>query len=545
MSITIEEVTNVLKQNLSRDNVLNTLNSVMADNGMPPDQGLKIARAVGIYAQAKKLSNQQVIQYIIDAYKAAVYQSIAAKGKTFSGDVHDKLMGMWGEVEKIIAILRNAQGGGGLGGGGIGGNGGGIRVSDGLTMSAPEVGVSAQSSAGLKVIMPQTDLDFGGDSGLSFVNDAPTQQTTVAPQPAAAVADPATAPKAEVNFNQPVINTVAAATSKGQNMSMNDPVINILQEIEVEDYAAHELVAPEAKISVPAKEANSRIKQSTYAESRDWVSPLQSIISGEDEIVFYKGAGIIVRARDSYRPYLVGTTDSSVEVMREFLATHNAAKSDLDGLTEVDDVEKLMDRVMKTINKLRQAAKAIHDYSMEKSDEAEVVVSEVARFANAYLGNLTLLIHNGISLATNHGTDVPTVPGINLERAPDDINWFAADLYNQTTGGNGVSEHEDFFRDLFLTVANSIRKLTIKLDDKGQVVNLVQSTITVVVPGLYQSVGKYHMVEMASLGNASEPLIAIYEALQNDVPHSQVILQVPQGQFLLLSNGEPTAPVRY
>ncbi|ANZ50522.1 hypothetical protein STRATTON_97 [Erwinia phage vB_EamM_Stratton] len=544
MSITIEEVTNVLKQNLSRDNVLATLNQVMTDNGMSPDQGLKVARAVGIYAQAKKLNNQQVIQYIIDAYKACVYQSIAAKGNTFSSDIHGKLMSMWGDVEKIIQILRNANSGGGLGGGGgIGGSGGGIRVSEGLTLSAPEVGVSAQASAGLKVVMPQTDLDFGSDNGLTFVNEAPTQQTPVAPQPA--VVDPATAPQATINFNAPVNNPIGAATSKGQNMSMNDPVINILQEIEVEDYAAHELVAPVEKTSVPAKEANSRIKSSQYAESRDWVSPLQSIISGEDEIVLYKGAGIIVRARDSYRPYLVGTTDASVNVMREFLATHNAAKSDLDGLTEVNDVEKLMDRVMKTISKLRGAAKAIHDFALEKSDEPEVVVSEVARFANAYLANLTLLIHNGISLGTNHGTDVPTVPGISLERAPDDINWFASDLYTQTTGGNGVSEHEDFFRDLFLTVANSIRKLTLKLDDKGQVVNLVQSCITVVVPGMYQSVSKYHMVEMASLGNASEPVIAIYEALQNDVPHSQVILQVPQGQFLLLSNGEPTAPVRY
>ncbi|AFQ96548.1 hypothetical protein G173_gp003 [Erwinia phage phiEaH2] len=543
MSITIEEVTNVLKQNLSRDNVLATLNQVMTDNGMSPDQGLKVARAVGIYAQAKKLNNQQVIQYIIDAYKACVYQSIAAKGNTFSSDIHGKLMSMWGDVEKIIQILRNANSGGGLGGGGIGGSGGGIRVSEGLTLSAPEVGVSAQASAGLKVVMPQTDLDFGSDNGLTFVNEAPTQQTPVAPQPA--VVDPATAPQATINFNAPVNNPIGAATSKGQNMSMNDPVINILQEIEVEDYAAHELVAPVEKTSVPAKEANSRIKSSQYAESRDWVSPLQSIISGEDEIVLYKGAGIIVRARDSYRPYLVGTTEASVNVMREFLATHNAAKSDLDGLTEVNDVEKLMDRVMKTISKLRGAAKAIHDFALEKSDEPEVVVSEVARFANAYLANLTLLIHNGISLGTNHGTDVPTVPGISLERAPDDINWFASDLYTQTTGGNGVSEHEDFFRDLFLTVANSIRKLTLKLDDKGQVVNLVQSCITVVVPGMYQSVSKYHMVEMASLGNASEPVIAIYEALQNDVPHSQVILQVPQGQFLLLSNGEPTAPVRY
>lgn len=545
MSITIEEVTNVQKQNLNRDNVLATLNQVMVDNNISPDQGIKIARAVGIYAQAKKMNNSQIIQYIVDAYKAAVYQTIAAKGNTFSGEVHGKLLAMWADVEKIIAALRNANSGGGLGGGG-GVGGGGIRVTDGLTMAAPVGGVSAQASAGLKVIMPQTDLDFGADNGLQFVNDSQPQpqtpQTPAAPQQAA---DPATAPQATMNFNAPVADPMGAATSRGQNMSMNDPVINILQEIEVEDYAAHELVAPVDKTSIPAKEANSRIKKSQYAESRDWVSPLESIISGKDEIVFYKGADIIVRARDSYRPYLVGTTESSVGVMREFVEIHNAAKRDLDGLTEVNDVEKLMDRVMKVIAKLRGAAKGIHDFSLEKSDETEVVISEVARFANAYLSNLTLLVHNGISLGTNHGTDVPTVPGISLERAPDDINWFATDLYSQTTGGNGVSEHEDFFRDLFLTVGNSIRKLTIKLDDKGQVINLVQSCITVVVPGMYQSVGKHHMVEMASMGNASEPVIAIYEALQNDVPHSQVILQVPQGQFLLLSNGEPTAPVRY
>ncbi|QVW55122.1 hypothetical protein pEaSNUABM29_00078 [Erwinia phage pEa_SNUABM_29] len=550
MSLTVEQIKNVIVRHLNNDAVLNELNGVMKKLNMAPDQALKIATIVAQYAQSKGGSEAQIIAYAVDAYKATVYQQMSRSGNQYNDDRHNKLTAAWNQVSEILQAMRKAQEsslGGGNAGGLLGGNSGGIRVADGLTMSnQPSTGVQIGSTTnGISVIAPSAEIDLVNDPLLN-PSAAPAQQPQQQAAPVTIDVAPVASMEPQSQFNQPVNDTLGVAIGERSSVDTNSPVNNILQEIDVEDYKYHELKTPEPRVTIPAKEANSRIKQSTFAEQRDWSSPLQDIFSGKEEVVYYAGADLIVRARDSYRAYLVGVNKDMQDKVRQFVAQHDALKSDLDSLATVDDIETLITKVTDALTGLRNNAIELHDYAVEHSDESEVVVSEVARFANAYIANITLLVHNALSLGTNRGTEVPTINGsIELERAPDDIVFFANDLFNATTGANGVSEQEDWFRDLFLMVATSLRKLTIKLSDSGSTINLIQSLITIVVPGMYSSVEKHDVVTVASLGNTADPVVSIYETVLEQCPHTQVMLQLPQRTYLLLSNGEKTAAVHY
>ncbi|HHS7556418.1 TPA: hypothetical protein ACTPQ1_004710 [Salmonella enterica] len=550
MSITVEQITKVIVGQLDRDQTLTELNNVMKKLNMSPDQALKIATHVAEYARLKGGNNDQIAAYAIDAYKATVYQQMQRSGNAYNDDRHNRLCKAWEEVANILAQIRKAQENslGGSAGGLLGGgnSGGGIRVTEGLTLSnQPSGGVRVGGTGnGISVIAPSAEIDLVHDPLLSPA--APQQ----APQQTAPVTVEVSQPVAQLEptgqFNVPVNDTLGAAIGEQPNANTNSPVNNILQEIDVEDYKLHELKTPEAKMTIPAKEANSRIKQSTFAETRDWASPLQELFNGNEEVVFYQGADLIVRARDSYRAYLVGVNKDMQDKVRQFVAMHDTLKGELDDLYGIDDVERLIAKVQDILARLRRNTVELHDYAVEHSDESEVVVSEVARFANAYMANITLLVHNALALGTNRGTEVPTIKGtIELERAPDDITFFAKDLFAATAGDNGVSEHEDWFRDLFLMVGTSLRKLTIKLSDSASTINLIQSLITIVVPGLYHSVEKHDVVTVASLGNTADPVVSIYEAILEEQPHVQVMMQLPQQTYMLLSNGEKTAAVHY
>ncbi|AWN08916.1 hypothetical protein MLDJOKPK_00081 [Salmonella phage SPAsTU] len=554
MSISVEQITKVIVNQLNRDQTLTELNNVMKKLNMAPEQALKIATLVAEYARQKGGSEDQIVAYAVDAYKATVYQQMQRSGNQYNDDRHTRLTKAWEEVSNILQQVRKAQenslGGnaGGLLGGGS--SSGGIRVTDGLTLSnQPSGGVRVGGTGnGISVIAPSAEIDLVNDPLLSpqtTTQPAAPQQQAPAP---ITVEVPQTASQLEPTrqFNVPVNDTLGAAISERQPANTNSPVNNILQEIDVEDYKLHELKTPEAKMTIPAKEANSRIKQSVFAETRDWASPLQDLFNGKEEVVFYQGADLIVRARDSYRAYLVGVNKDMQDKVRQFVAKHDALKGELDDLYAIDDVERLITKVQNILTDMRKNTISLHDYAVENSDESEVVVSEVARFANAYMANITLLVHNALALGTNRGTEVPTINGtIELERAPDDITFFAKDLFAATAGDNGVSEHEDWFRDLFLMVATSLRKLTIKLSDSASTINLIQSLITIVVPGLYNSVEKHDVVTVASLGNTADPVVSIYEAILEEQPHVQVMMQLPQQTYLLLSNGEKTAAVHY
>lgn len=553
MSITVEQIKNVIVNQLNRDQTLAELNNATRQLNISPDQGLKIATLVAQYAASKNGTEEQVVAYAVDAYKAAIYQQVRNAGSAYNDDRDTKLMNAWNQVAKILQELRERESRGGLGGssnasGLLGGSssGGGIRVSDGLTLSsAPTGGVNVSANIdSMSVISGGAELDLVNDPLLSpKASTQPPQPVAVIPAQPAPQQPQTAAPSV---LNNPV-NSPMAVIEATDRANSNSPINNILQEIDLmEDYSLHELKTPEAKMSIPAKEANSRIKQSTFAETRDWETPLHDIFSGKEEVIFYAGADLIVRARDSYRAYLVGVNGEMCEQVKQFVAKHETLKGELDNLSTIDDVETLISKVTRIINNLRKNTVDLHDYAVETSSEAEVVISEIGRFTNAYIANITMLVHNALSLGTARGTDVPSVRGIvEFERTISDIDFFAKDLYASTAGDNGVSEYEDWFRDLFLMVANSLRKLTVKLSDSGSTINLIQSQITIVVPGMYHSVDKHDVVTVASLGNTADPVVSIYEAVQDNVPHAQVMMQLPQHTYLLLSNGEKTAPVHY
>ncbi|EPJ2512086.1 hypothetical protein ACTGOH_005051, partial [Salmonella enterica subsp. enterica serovar Bareilly] len=86
MSITVEQIKNVIVKHLDQDAVLSQLNNVMRSRSIPPDQALKIATYVAAWAASKGGSEAQVIAYAVDAYKAAAYQQVHNAGDAYNDD---------------------------------------------------------------------------------------------------------------------------------------------------------------------------------------------------------------------------------------------------------------------------------------------------------------------------------------------------------------------------------------------------------------------------------------------------------------------------
>ncbi|WP_366536598.1 hypothetical protein, partial [Salmonella enterica] len=135
-------------------------------------------------------------------------------------------------------------GGGSNAGGLLGGNSsGGVRVTDGLTMSsAPSGGVKiGNTDAALTVIAGGAGLNLVSDP---ILNPQPAQvvpATAQQPQPEPAQVPVQPMPVSNATVNNPVLSPLGA-TEETEKDTTNGPINNILQEIDLmEDYALHAL----------------------------------------------------------------------------------------------------------------------------------------------------------------------------------------------------------------------------------------------------------------------------------------------------------------
>lgn len=532
MSISAQVVIKVCEARLATDDTLNQLNNAVSANNIDLTEAIDIAVRFGNVARTRpNITETKLADGIVAAYKAATYRKLNSIGIQFNNDpqLHTQLTNMFEEVVTFIrtgeASVQSSGLSGGLRLGGLGGNGvnagGSLSIDSGPSLLATNPGLPIESSGGLNV------------SGGLPVNNTPKAPAT------SPLASMPVSPLVPEN-NQPMAGPAPTGTPYA-----NEPIISPIEELTLESYAEHELETPSRRVSITAREANERVTE--YAATQDWKKPLEDLIAGTTPAVYYRGADIAVRLRRQERTYLAGITDDARERMRAFIAQHlihvetlrEIPKQNLDG----DRIVKLVDATVKAMKK--SIIELYVDAVKESDEETEVVVSENVRFVNAYLGMLTMLVHNGLSLATDRCAELPgKYKNAQLERNMDDLGFFADTMYQATLGENGYTKEPDFFRDLFLTVANSVSTFTVVATDEATVC-IKQDTYDILIPGNYPTLTRSSMVGKHSLGATADPVADIYETLRAGVPGANVYLVAPQARYLLLSNGEPTANIRY
>lgn len=531
--ITSAQVAKVCESRLDSDQNLALINNAVINNNINTAEALEVTTMFANALRSRpNITEQALTDAIVMAYKAAAYRKLQQHGIGFTNDpkLHEGLNNALEEVKRLIkaseaeSSTSSLTGGlriGGLGGGGISG-GSSLAIDTTPTLTTSNPGLPVESGSGLS-------LTGGG--------------LPVASEPAKA---PAQSPLASIPHTPLVPDNNQPMTALPQaTINNNDPVISPIEENALESYAEHELETPKRRVSISAKEANDRVTE--FAETRDWKQPLEDLVLGSEPAVYYSGADIAVRLRDLKRSYLVGINDETSERFKAFVLEHNNHLETLRGLAKGGlDGDKIMKLVTETVMALKLNVVKLYTVSVNEDEEVtETIVSEAVRFTNAYLGMLSMLVHNALSLATDRCQELPgKFKGAQLERNMDDLAFFANDLYQSTVGDNGYTTEPDFFRDLFLTVASSVSTFSVKMEGSATVV-IMQKSADILIPGNYPTLVRNSMVGKHSLGATEEPVTVIFEYLRENLPDTNVYLVAPQGRYLLLSNGEPTAAIRY
>jgi len=519
-----ELVVSLCEARLATDRTLAIINEQVAKLRLSLTDALDLAVRFGNVMQQRNTDEETLTNGIVAAFKAGAYRMLTNSGVAFTNDkeLHDRLTNLFTSVVTAIktasTVQETASLTGGLRLGGLGGQG----IIAGGSLS---VEPSSKTSVDYDVGLGGGVLHSGGlavDTGGLRVETSPLASMPAAPL----IPDPEPTPVAvpQVSYNQPVYNP--------------------FEEPNLETYAEHELAAPKRRVSLPAKEANDRVTQ--YAEQNDWTSPLEDLVLGSTSTVYYKGADIAVRTSQVDRKYLVAVNDESKARFEKFAAGHKEAIDHLLKLPSLNfDEQKLISTVTGIIDVMRRDVVQLYLESVSENEEVtETVVAEAVRFVNAYLSVLTTHVHNGLVLATNRGTEVAGIKGrVELERKIDDLVFFADDLNKRLMGDNGFSTEPDFFHDLFLTVAMALSTFNVSFD--GSTIAISMKNADILIPGSYPALERNNLIGRHSLGATADALTDMFEYLRAQAPDTNVFLVAPQGRYLLLSNGEPTAGIRY
>lgn len=523
--ITAQQVIKLCESRLDHDQNLAKINGAIQQKGLSISDALDIAARFGTIMRARGTDEETLTNGIVAAFKAAAYRKLQQNGIGFSNDpnLHERLNKLFQDVAAIIKAGESA--------GNTADLTGGIRLG---ALGGTGVQAGGSLSVESSTLIPDT-LDVGG-GGIRVAGGLPVDTAPglkVFDSPLAAV------PAAPLVPETPAAPAAPAAPA----VSLNEIVINPLEVADLETYAEHELETPKRRVSIAAKEANERVVE--YAEHNDWKTPLENLVLGAEKTVYYKGADIVVRASDATRQYLVSVNDDTKERFTQFVSGHREAIEQLAKLTAITDEKKIIQSVTGIIDIMRRDVVQLHiDSLADDNDVSETIAAESVRFVNAYLSLLTNLVHNGLVLATNRGTEVAGINGrVELERKIDDIVFFSTDLYDKLADENGYCKEPDFFREVFLTVAASLG--TLALDFDGSTTTLHSKTVDIMIPGNYPALERNNMIGRHSIGSTSDAVTDIFEYVRENAPDTNVFLVAPQGRFLLLSNGEPTAGIRY
>lgn len=436
-------------------------------------------------------------------------------------------------------------------------------------MSSPSMAMPASGFAGNGYTNPQSAPAVQGGSipmsnynPMASAEKAAAQQQGNFGQPAPQVPQPA--PQPQVQSQQPAqpqdpyANIPQAVQNASKPVELDDktiealierynkPIDNIFEVDRVEDYFTHELKEMKKKIALTPEEMNKKIKNSPYSSHHNWGEKVDEIIDNEDvDFAVYDEADIMVKTESEYKVFPMACTENSKVYLQEFYTASRQIVDDLDSVRNIEDPEEMLKRVIDDVFHLRTMSERLTEYFNTKAEEPEALKVSCMEFCQHYNATLTILVHNAICVATNYGKGVPGSKFVQFDCNLTDLEYFRDTVYPRTIGDNGVTTAADFFRELCLLIARSVRKLHFRLKSNDTAIEVCRVTYTIQLPTDYPSAKGRNIVEISSFGTAFEPIVSIYEAINQRAPEANVKLVTPTATYTLHSNGEITAPVRY
>lgn len=436
-------------------------------------------------------------------------------------------------------------------------------------MSSPSMAMPASGFAGNGYTNPQSAPAVQGGSipmsnynPMASAEKAAAQQQGNFGQPAPQAPQPAPQPQVQsqqpAQQQDPYANIPQAVQNASKPVELDDktiealierynkPIDNIFEVDRVEDYFTHELKEMKKKIALTPEEMNKKIKNSPYSSHHNWGEKVDEIIDNEDvDFAVYDEADIMVKTESEYKVFPMACTENSKVYLQEFYTASRQIVDDLDSVRNIEDPEEMLKRVIDDVFHLRTMSERLTEYFNTKAEEPEALKVSCMEFCQHYNATLTILVHNAICVATNYGKGVPGSKFVQFDCNLTDLEYFRDTVYPRTIGDNGVTTAADFFRELCLLIARSVRKLHFRLKSNDTAIEVCRVTYTIQLPTDYPSAKGRNIVEISSFGTAFEPIVSIYEAINQRAPEANVKLVTPTATYTLHSNGEITSPVRY
>lgn len=530
-----------------RDELLSYLCNQARAAGLNDDKYMDNAVTVATWFVYNRRPDNETASAILATFKSTLYSDLLGRGmQPLDPRIHSQLeqefrtANQYAVQAKQLMAQSSTFGGPAMGG-------------------SPSLAMSASSFPGNGYGSPQpAPAVQGGSIPMSTYDPRTTAQKQTA-QPQGNFGQPAQQPAQQPVQQaqpQPTVSQSMVEANKPRELDektieelverYNKPIIDHFRVEIVEDYLDHELREQIKKNILTPKELNERIKNSPYSSHHNWSEKVDEIIDNEDiDYCVYDEADVMVKTESEYKLFPMVSTDSSKTYLQEFYTATRQAIDGIEDIRDIDDPEEMLKRTIDEVFRIRKMSERLLQYFNSQAEEPETLKQSCVEFCQQFNATLTVLVHNAIAVATNYGKGIPGTKFVQFDCNLSDLEYFRDTLFPRTIGENGVTTAADFFRELCLLVARSVRKLHFRLKSNDRAIEICRVTYTIQLPADYPSAKGRNIVEISSFGNAFEPIVGIYEAINQRAPEAIVKLATPSASYTLLSNGEITAPVRY
>lgn len=526
-----------------RDELLSYLCNQARAAGMNDDKYMDNAVTVATWFVYNRRPDNETASAILATFKSTLYSDLLGRGmQPLDPRIHSQLEQEFRTANQYAVQAKQLMGH--------------SSSFAGPTMPAsPSLAMPASSFTGSGHGSPRPATAVEGGSIPMSTYDPRTAEQKQTAQPQGNFGQPAQQPVQQAQL-QPTVSHSMVEANKPRELDektieelverYNKPIIDHFRVEIVEDYLDHELREQIKKNILTPKELNERIKNSPYSSHRNWSEKVDEIIDNKDiDYCVYDEADVMVKTESEYKLFPMVSTDSSKTYLQEFYTATRQAIDGIEDIRDIDDPEEMLKNTIEMVFHIRKMSECLLQYFNSQAEEPETLKQSCVEFCQQFNATLTVLVHNAISVATNYGKGIPGTKFVQFDCNLSDLEYFRDTLFPRTIGENGVTTAADFFRELCLLVARSVRKLHFRLKSNDHAIEICRVTYTIQLPADYPSAKGRNIVEISSFGNAFEPIVGIYEAINQRAPEAIVKLATPSASYTLLSNGEITAPVRY
>ena len=307
----------------------------------------------------------------------------------------------------------------------------------------------------------------------------------------------------------------------------------------MEKYQDHELNVDYTTAAQPPRKTNETLKQ--FKLNGDWAERVCNALDEGKVIINFDDAEVLGKLMVDRRTFS-GFNEQTQDKFNDWIEKHRQAINDLDGLQEQDDIQIIMKKVISTMHTLRDNAMEYFRY-VEEAGVPNTVKMDVSALVACYLNRLEELVLNGFRIGSSQ-CHTPDGRRFGIKNTFADLADFADSVFNHYCDNNGVCLEQDYFRELYLSVAAQLKKLRLKVQEAGEV-DVEMVTFEIVTAGNYTNYDKDNVVTVNSFGPLAEVLSSIYEVIAEKVPYATVTVQLPTGNIELLQSLDLGAPIRY